>query len=351
MTIPENALLPVAPGGQLSLPAANVAARLARFSRLYQGAMAPATVRAVRGDWQVYAAWCKKKGYAPLAIGRDELIGFFENAIARSLRRATLDRYLFTIRLAHSAAQVEDPTRHPEWRLMWKALVKQLRVDGRNRKRPARPLRQQGIATIVTTLTETRDDLRALRDAALLCLASDTLVRRQELARVLVEELKIIKETGAGVLEVPFSKTDKEGHGMYRYVSPETVAHIAAWQHAAGIERGPLFRAVLMRRAPGESTACAVVSDRAMLPQEVARIFRRRAAAAGLDATRISGHSTRVGSAHDLHAMGYTGTQIARVGGWADETQPANYVRELEAEQTAMADARQRNPLPAPGAD
>lgn len=356
MTIPDepgalarpdlSVLLPIAREGDVDLPPDDVAQRLQRFSTLYQSAMQPATVRAVRGDWATYATWCKATGRAPLGIDRDGLVAFFRNAVDRGLRRATLDRYLFTIRLAHRAAERPDPTQHPEWRLHWRGIVKSLADDGRNRRRPAAPLRQ---ATVAAVITQLEPDLRELRDAALMCLASDTLARRQEIARVRVEELKSLGDVG--VLEIPTSKTDVEGHGRLRHVSAATMQHVRRWLTAAGTERGPIFRAVryrFERDKNGKRVRVARVGDRALAPQEIARIFKRRLEQFGFDATRISGHSTRIGSTHDLVDLRYTGAAIARVGGWANEAMVVYYARELDTRDTAMADARARQPLPSP---
>lgn len=89
------------------------------------------------------------------------------------------------------------------------------------------------------------------------------------------------------------------------------MARVRAWQAVAGITESTLFRPVGGRpKANGRPEA-------ALLPQEVARIFRRRAKAAGLDnAASISGHSTRIGLANDLAEHGATGTQIQHAGGW-----------------------------------
>ena len=115
MPIPSP-LLPVAPHAVAALSADDIAARLERWSALYEKAMRPATVRAVKGDWKTYATWCATTGHVPLGIAPDALIAFLRNGVDRGLRRATLDRYLFTIRLAHRAAGLSDPTLHGDSR-------------------------------------------------------------------------------------------------------------------------------------------------------------------------------------------------------------------------------------------
>lgn len=341
MATPSRSLLPVTAQDLAALSAQEISARLERYSSLYEKAMRPATVRAVKGDWKMYATWCANKAVSPLGISADDLIAFLNNAVDRGLRRATLDRYLFTIRLAHRAADLADPTLHREWKLLWRGVTNRLVEDGRNRRRPARPLPQ---ASIATTLDSLKGELRDLRDAALLCLASDSMARREELARVRVNLLTAVGEGGR--LEIPWSKKDPHGEGRYRHISPSTWRHLQRWLTAAGITRGPVFRAV--RVIKGSDPKQYVVGDRAIAPQEIARIFKRRLARASLDATRISAHSTRIGSTHDLLDGGYSAAQIALAAGWTKQDMVIYYAREKEAESSAMAAARRKSPLPAP---
>jgi integrase len=363
-----EALLPVAATRHAALIPPALQRQLDRYSEQAIDGMAAATLRAVRADWGLYLDWCLATHTRPFKQIPDclsgdeeaeaeqkalrELKAFFANGIKRGLRRSTLDRYLYTIRLAHRAARVPDPTALPGWKPLWKGLVKALADDGRNRKRPAAPLPQSAVSTVVTHLEAAEGDTvsrwRDLRDMALLCLASDTLARREELARVKIDE--IIVRGGKAHLVIPSSKTDQAGHGLLRHVSPATIAHIERWKAAAGLEKGPLFRAVRFRwdRSVRPARRVPVVSDRQLADKEVARIFKRRMVQAGLDATRISGHSTRIGSTHDLHKRGYTGTQIANSAGWATEAMVTYYCRELATEDSAMAQSRAASPLPAP---
>ncbi|EIL90106.1 tyrosine-type recombinase/integrase, partial [Rhodanobacter sp. 115] len=86
--------------------------------------------------------------------------------------------------------------------------------------------------------------------------------------------------------------------------------------------------------------------------QEVARIFRRRAVAAGLDhAFTISGHSARVGSANDLINNGYTTAQIQDAGNWKSAEMVQIYTRRSQAGANSMADMRRSQKAKAPTPD
>jgi hypothetical protein len=112
-----------------------------------------------------------------------------------------------------------------------------------------------------------------LRDAALLSLASHTLCRQSELVVVQVEHLHLHhnRRRNTWSLHVPFSKTNQDGaESDYRFVGLDTVAQLRAWQDAAGITEGALFRPTGGRPKTDES------SSPALLAQDVPRIFRRR---------------------------------------------------------------------------
>jgi integrase len=111
--------------------------------------------------------------------------------------------------------------------------------DDDNASRQAGELVAAVIDVILATLGGAPRDLR---DAALLCLASDTLARESELVRVAVEHLHFNRGTDRWTLWLPFSKTNRLGAASdYRYVDEATMARIRAWQAAAGIEGGLLF--------------------------------------------------------------------------------------------------------------
>jgi integrase len=69
----------------------------------------------------------------------------------------------------------------------------------------------------------------------------------------------------------------------------------------------------------------------------VARIFRRRARAAGIAVEAIGGHSTRVGAAQDMVAHNLGLSAIQQAGGWASPRMPARYGERLEAKRSGAA--------------
>jgi integrase len=319
-----------APRPALAASVEAVLERLAVWSADFAEGSAPATVKAVRSDWAQYLTWCEANRATPLPASIEQLETFLSAAIDKGRKRATVDRYLYTVGLVHIAAGLPSPSKDPDWPVKWKKLIRRLKTTGGHARKQAGELDMAGVEAIIGSLgTDPRD----LRDAALLSLASDTLCRESELVAVRVEHLHHNRRRNTWSLHVPFSKTNQDGATPdYRFVSAETMGRIRAWRAAAGINEGVLFRPI-----GGRPKVNATSVDEALLPQEVARIFRRRAKAAGLgNAASISGHSTRIGSANDLAEHGATGTQIQLAGGWKTDRMVTYYTRRSQAGANAM---------------
>ena len=140
----------------------------------------------------------------------------------------------------------------------------------------------------VVTLAEADKTIAGLRDAALIRLMSDCLLRISEAVAVNVEDLH--KKT----LRIRSSKTDQEGRGEVLFVGGPTLKLIDRYCTRAEIQSGALFRHI-RRGDHVQSGRLTTVSAR--------RIIQARAKAAGVEGF-ISGHSLRVGSAVSLAQRG-----------------------------------------------
>lgn len=352
-------LTEVAPVAAHALPAAApitaamVKDRLQAWEQDFVVGRSAATSKAVRADWGQYVAWCRGTGHSPLPASLDQLVAFLTHALDRGRKRSTIERYLYTVSLIHDAAGLPNPAKDRRWPVKWDALAKRMRTAGAAFRKQAGALVESDVARILASLG---DDPRSLRDAALLSLASDTLLREAELVAVQVEHLQPDAHHAAWSVWVPFSKTDREGQGDdYRHVSASTLARLRRWLAAAKITRGYVFRPIGGRKRAAVKDAERLGHEPPVLPltaAEVARIFRQRAIAAGLDhAWTISGHSTRIGTANDLMRDGATNGEIQLAGGWKSEAMVIAYTRKSGAGRNAVArlrhhrrDARERRP-------
>ena len=171
--------------------------------------------------------------------------------------------------------------------------------------------------------------LQTLRDAALVAVMSDALLRASEAVAVQVQDITT-EPDGTGRLTVHQSKTDQEGAGAVLYLGAPTLQRVRAWLTQAGIQDGPVFRSV---RKGGRAVGLALTT------RSVSRIIQR--IAGPLDVTgRVSSHSFRVGSAQSLVERGASVTETQLAGRWKSPSMPAHYARGQLAGRGAMARLR-----------
>ena len=173
----------------------------------------------------------------------------------------------------------------------------------------------------VCIYAETEGMLAGLRDAAMIRLMSDCLLRISEVVAVNVGDFK------AKTLTLRASKTDQEGVGETLYVCDNTRALLKQYRERAEISRGAVFRHI-RRGGHVQSDRLTTVSAR--------RIIQRRAHTAGVEGF-ISGHSLRVGSAVSLAQAGATVVDMQVAGRWKSSQMPAHYAKAELAERGAIA--------------
>ncbi|RYB04336.1 tyrosine-type recombinase/integrase [Lichenibacterium ramalinae] len=315
LTVPEAAGQPADP--------ATIAARLEDHARAAAGAFAPNTERALRADSRVFSAWCAGQGRETLPA-MPETVADFVDAMAELRAPATVRRYCASIAAMHRAAGLAPPTSAQPVRL---ALRRMARSKG-GRQRQAEPLNRPALDRMLAAAGQGADPKAIdLRDAALVAVAYDTLLRRSELVSLYIEDLAPTPDEGGTIL-VRKSKTDQGGEGMIKFLAPDTLRSLRAYLAAIGApQRGALFRPVSRWSRAG---------DTALEAQEVPRIFRRLATAAELKTGRPhSGHSTRVGAAQDMLAAGLELGEVMQAGSWKSVAMVARYGERLLARRGA----------------
>lgn len=201
------------------------------------------------------------------------------------------------------------------------------------RKNPEMQKRRRGQAVPIrwakadaaACLAEAEGSVIGLRDAAIFAVMSDALLRLGEL--VALDCVHVTgEEDGSGRVFVVRSKTDQGGRGASLYLGPSTLKRVRAWQDAAGIADGPLFRR--MRRG-------GHVQDGRMTTRGLNMVIRKRAKAVGIEGA--SGHSFRVGSAQSLAEAGASLVDMQNAGRWADPRMPSHYSAAERANRGAVA--------------
>ena len=163
--------------------------------------------------------------------------------------------------------------------------------------------------------------LASLRDAAMIRLMSDCLLRVSEVVAVNVADLK------EKTLTLRSSKSDQEGTGESLYVCHATRDVLDRYSVRAGITDGAMFRHI--RRGDN-------IQPNRITAHSARRIIKKRADDAGVKVL-ISGHSVRVGSAVSLAQAGATVVDMQVAGRWKSSEMPAHYAKAELAERGAIA--------------
>ncbi len=179
----------------------------------------------------------------------------------------------------------------------------------------AYPVNRQLLEKMLTTCSQ---DLRGLRNRALLLVAYESMRRRSELVSLRIEDIEWGFQEDSSIF-LRKSKTDQHGCGKWSHLSNLATTAIKNWISAAGISNGFVFRGI---RPGGE------IQD-SLSECRVPRIFKSLAKHAGIDeriVQNIRGHSMRVGGAQDLLIQGASLPQIMVRGGWAKTDTVMRYV-------------------------
>ncbi len=294
-------VLPAAPPGEAATLPAAIEGLERKAEAYFRGARAPNTVKAYRYDLGHFAAWCEVDagGLSPIPADPRTVALYIADLAGRGgrggegIRASTLQRRLASIAQLHQEAGLEDPTKTKAVRNTYRGILREIGTYQEGKA----PMVGATVRRVLKAF-ERDDGPAAARDRAILLVGLAGGYRTNELAALLVEDVEL-SDAGAVIL-LRRSKTDQAG-GLFKGIPPgehaETcpVAHLRRWM---GVLRdngrgaaGPLFCAVghygNLRRG-------------GMARESVTRMVAKRAAAAGLEPGRYSGHSLRAGR-HGRH--------------------------------------------------
>ena len=267
-------------------------------------ALAPATLRAYRADWQHFCAWCRDAGWSALPAA-PETVAAYLAALATTHTSSALVRRLAALSRAHRLAGRDWPRAHP-------AIRNTLRGIQRSYGRPQRQAAALATEELIRLVASCDATPAGRRDRALLLLGYAGALRRSELVAVQREHITFTAE-GLRLL-IPRAKGDPTGKGasigIPRGTRPDTcpVRALEVWLEVSGCRYGPVFRGIDQR---------GMIAPGALHPDGVRHILARRAAIAGLKppaGERLSPHGLRAGfitqayinGARDQHIMDHT---------------------------------------------
>ena len=276
---------------------------------------APGTVRAYRSDMLHFEAWCASHAHQARPAAPETVADYISGLAEEGMKPATITRRLSAISQAHKMAQLESPTQTQLVRMTAAGIRRTLGMA----QHQARGILEDELIHMVGVLP---NDLRGLRDRALLLVGFVGGMRRSELVGLDVED--VVEEREGLRVSIRRSKTDQEAVGREiglvrgRHPMTDVVTAVADWGAASGIEAGPLFREV----DRGGRVGGGRLSDRA-----VSRIVKAAASRVGIEPETVSGHSLRSGFATSTGAAGAPERSIMRTTGHRSEAMVRRYIQ------------------------
>jgi integrase len=217
---------------------------------------------------------------------------------------------------AHKAAGMESPTHSGVVRNTLKGIRRTLGTAP-TQKAPA-------LTDDIRAMVDATDaGMIGTRDRALVLLGFAGAFRRSELVGLDVEDCVFGKDGLTVTLRR--SKTDQDGAGRKIGIpygsNPETcpVRTIQAWMELAGISSGPLLRSINRHGKLGPGHLSGI---------DVARVVKRLAERAGLDAVKFAGHSLRAGHATSAAIAGASERSIMNQTGHRSVQMVRRYIRD-----------------------
>jgi len=270
-----------------------------------EGAYAPSTIRSYKANFERFIQFCEKRDVSSLPAEPQEVARYISSLTASGLKSSSIRIMIAAISSIHKLNLLNDPTQHP--------IVK---IELRRMHRTLGRYSQQAFGITAPILEKmlraTSDNLRGIRDRALLLLAYDSMCRRNELVSLRVSDIHLDLEGDITQMKIRLrkSKTDQELQGRWIFPSKRSAEAISLWIEKAKLLDGYLFR--------GIDNAIDISNE--LNSSQINRIYKRLGKDARLPKEiidRISGHSMRVGAAQDLLKSGASMPIIMNRGRWS----------------------------------
>jgi site-specific recombinase XerD len=273
------------------------------------------TLRGYQTDWRAFCAWCEVQQVCPMPATPETVAAFIAECASR-LKVGSVQRRLNAIAEAHKAVGLDSPTHN--------AMVTNTMKGIRRTKGTAPAQKAATLIDDIRAMVDATDaELIGLRDRALVLLGFAGAFRRSELVGLSVDDCAFGKDGLTVTLRR--SKTDQAGAGRKIGIpygsNPETcpVRNLQSWIEQAGISGGPLFRSI-NRHGQVQPGGLAGI--------DVARVVKKLADRAGLDAAKYAGHSLRAGHATSAAIAGASERSIMNQTGHRSVQMVRRYIRD-----------------------
>jgi site-specific recombinase XerD len=276
---------------------------------------AESTLRGYQSDWRAFCVWCEGHGQCPLPATPGAVAAYIAEC-AQRLKVGSIQRRVSAICEAHRAAGLDSPTHS--------GLVMNT-LKGIRRTLGTAPVQKAPALTedIRAMIDATDAGIIGARDRALLLLGFAGAFRRSELVGFDVEDCSFGRD--GLTVNLRRSKTDQTGEGRKIGIpygsNPDTcpVRVLQCWLELAALTTGPLFRSISRH---GQVRAGRLSG------LDVARVVKKLAERAGLDAAKFAGHSLRAGHATAAAMAGASERSIMAQTGHRSVQMVRRYIRD-----------------------
>lgn len=280
----------------------------ARLASYLHAALAANTRRAYQGD---LADFINHGGTIPAS---PEVLARYIAERAELLSPHTLTRRVVGISRAHTSKGLPDPSKSD----LVRTLLRGIRRTNASPQRRVSPIVRSDLFTILAHMK----GVKGIRDRSLVLLGFAAALRRSELVALDVDDLEFVKE--GFIVHLRRSKTDQEAEGRkiavpYGRSIACPVKATEQWLQHAQISDGAVFRSVCK--------SGKVKTDR-LTAQSVALALKQYAQLAGLDPTKIAGHSLRSGLATSAAQAGVPAHKIQQQTGHSSLEMLTRYIRD-----------------------
>jgi site-specific recombinase XerD len=265
-----------------------------------EGAYAPATIRAYKSNFENFIKYCDEIKQRALPADPSTVVFFIQKISNGQLKSASIRIAIASIASIHKLNRYNDPVKDPDVKLEMRRMHRHL---GRGSSQ-AYGINKDLLGEMIAAAT---NDLRGIRDKAILSLAYDTLCRRSEIVSLDVEDIIYTNEQIK--IRLKRSKTDQDKLGKILEINNQSKIYLLNWLQKSKLESGRIFRGV---KNNGLLTS-------SLNKAQINKIYKKLAGKANVDKEilkKISGHSTRVGAAQNLLSSGANLGMILKKGRW-----------------------------------
>ena len=234
---------------------------------------------------------------------------------------SAITRALSAICRSHRRGGLPSPWDEP---LIIEARDTLARLKGTAPKKQKRDLGVTGDALLLRVCDLISDDVRGVRDRAMLLIGWQGGGRRR--SEIVAAHVEHFRDVDGGIeWTIPRSKADQTGKSLQVALTPASderycpVRTFRRWLEVSKIEKGPVFR--------GVSLATGEIMPEALAPVGVARRVQFYVRKLGLDPKDFAAHSLRSGFVTSAYKMGRKMPDIMQASGHRSHGEVMGYIR------------------------